>query len=266
MEMRLLYQQLTAAAAQVASGTDDRHTAVGCALWCPRSKSVVAASANTLCRGVAALPERLERPTKYTYVEHAERNVIYQCARSGRVTDGCVMSVTAFPCAECARAIVQAGVACLVAPAPCLPSLVTRWGFADAVEILREGGVHVAHGAEQLGRWKPLGGDMVRVVIESPYAGDVEANLTYARACMLDCLRRNETPYASHALYTQAGVLDDTVPEERTLGIRAGFGWRGAADKTVVYIDRGQSQGMRAGVLDAEAAGRPVEYRRLGRT
>lgn len=101
------------------------------------------------------------------------------------------------------------------------------------------------------------------VCLESPYAGDVEANLAYARACLADCLRRGEAPLASHLLYTQPGVLDDTVLEQRALGIAAGFAWNQHAAATVVYTDRGISAGMRQGIADAEHAGRPVEYRLL---
>jgi len=39
---------------------------------------------------------------------------------------------------------------------------------------------------------------MKLVVIESPYAGDIEANVKYARECMSDCLKRGEAPIASH--------------------------------------------------------------------
>jgi hypothetical protein len=60
--------------------------------------------------------------------------------------------------------------------------------------------------------------NMIPVVIESPYAGDVERNLRYVRACMRDCLLRGEAPYASHALYTQPDVLCDEIPEERQYG------------------------------------------------
>jgi len=102
------------------------------------------------------------------------------------------------------------------------------------------------------------------VIIESPYAGDVERNLRYVRACMADCLARGEAPYASHALYTQPGVLDDGVPEERRLGMRAGFAWREMADATVVYTDIGMSRGMEEGIADAVAECREVEYRTLG--
>ncbi len=104
---------------------------------------------------------------------------------------------------------------------------------------------------------------MKRVVIESPFAGDVEANLRYLRACMADCLKRDEAPYASHALYTQPGVLDDDKPVERELGIVAGFCWRDVADLTVVYTDLGVSRGMQYGVDDAIRKGRMVEYRTL---
>jgi hypothetical protein len=106
---------------------------------------------------------------------------------------------------------------------------------------------------------------MRRVIIESPYAGDVQANVTYARAAMLDCLTRGEAPYASHLLYTQVGVLDDTVPEERARGIEAGLIWGSMADATLVYIDRGISEGMRQGIARAEREGRPVEYRTIAK-
>ena len=104
----------------------------------------------------------------------------------------------------------------------------------------------------------------VCVVIESPYAGNVRLNEAYARACMRDSLARGEAPYASHLLYTQPGVLDDTIPEERAWGIAAGFAWRAAAQRTVVYTDLGISGGMHAGIADAERRGCPVEYRDLG--
>ena len=104
---------------------------------------------------------------------------------------------------------------------------------------------------------------MILVVLESPYAGDVNNNVRYARACMRDCLDRGEAPYASHLLYTQEGVLDDAIPVEREWGIQAGFAWRQVSAKTVVYTDLGMSKGMKYGILDAEKRGIPVEYRTL---
>jgi hypothetical protein len=111
------------------------------------------------------------------------------------------------------------------------------------------------------------------VVIESPFAGarwDVppdakEArNLRYLRACMADARRRHESPYASHGLLTQPGVLDDTSTEERREGIEAGFAWGRLAAARVFYLDLGMSPGMRAGLIEAHRLGQAVEYRRLG--
>ena len=109
---------------------------------------------------------------------------------------------------------------------------------------------------------------MRRVIVESPYAGDTERNLRYLRACLADCLRRGEAPFASHGLYTQPGVLDDSDPEQRKLGIEAGFAWRTMAEATIVYSDLGISRGMISGINDAERVqiddGHKIEYRELG--
>jgi hypothetical protein len=101
------------------------------------------------------------------------------------------------------------------------------------------------------------------VIIESPYAGNITRNSEYTRACMRDSLLRGESPFASHALYTQPGVLDDSITIEREMGIEAGFKWRKVADKTVVYTDFGISKGMDLGIRDAESLGQTVEYRTI---
>ena len=93
------------------------------------------------------------------------------------------------------------------------------------------------------------------VILESPYAGDIEANTRYARACLRDSLLRGEAPIASHLLYTQPGVLDDMIGEERQLGIDAGLAWKTVATASVVYTDHGISRGMQYGIDAATAAG-----------
>lgn len=104
---------------------------------------------------------------------------------------------------------------------------------------------------------------MKLVIIESPFAGDVEANIEYARKCVKDSLSRGEAPIASHLLYTQPGILDDKIPEERQWGIDAGLAWRRVADMSVVYTDRGISKGMEYGIKAAEESGISVEYRNI---
>lgn len=105
---------------------------------------------------------------------------------------------------------------------------------------------------------------MKRVVIESPYAGNYDMNEAYAELAMHDCLvNYNETPYASHLLYTRRFVLRDHVPEDRKLGIQAGFFWRDVAEKSVFYQDLGITQGMIEGIEDCEKKGNPYEVRKL---
>lgn len=100
---------------------------------------------------------------------------------------------------------------------------------------------------------------MKLVILETPYAGDVEKHLAYARKCLLDCLFRGEAPLASHLLYTQ--VLNDDNSIQRSLGIEAGLAWGQKADATVVYTDLGISTGMEIGIERAHNQGRPVEFR-----
>ena len=99
------------------------------------------------------------------------------------------------------------------------------------------------------------------VVIESPYKGKVKQNVAYAQKCMSDSLLRGECPFASHLLYTQ--VLDDTVPELRSMGMSRAFEWYRHADLMAVYIDNGISDGMKMGMEVAEKLGIEVVYRTL---
>jgi hypothetical protein len=112
---------------------------------------------------------------------------------------------------------------------------------------------------------------MRRVIIESPFAGPtpeiIARNIRYVRACMRDCLLRGESPYASHALYTLPGVLDDTKPDERKLGMEAGRAWMTIIDPELIvapYTDLGVSPGMQWGIDNAKSWGRTVDMRQLG--
>ena len=72
----------------------------------------------SLCAGFNGLPRGVtdykvrhtERPEKYFYTEHAERNNIYNAARNGIKTEGCSLYVLGYPCADCARAVIQSGI------------------------------------------------------------------------------------------------------------------------------------------------------------
>lgn len=105
---------------------------------------------------------------------------------------------------------------------------------------------------------------MKRVIVESPYAGDVERNLTYLRRALADCLKHSEAPFASHAIYTQPGVLDDAIADDRRLGISAGFEWWHSVETIAFYIDYGFSNGMKAAHARAVERGHKIELREIG--
>lgn len=104
---------------------------------------------------------------------------------------------------------------------------------------------------------------MKRVVVESPYAGDIAENEAYAKKCVLDCLKRGEAPIASHLLLTQRGLLLDTDKEQRKQGIAAGHAWILVADLVVFYLDKGLSSGMEQAAKLAREHNVPCEARSL---
>lgn len=79
-----------------------------------KNGAVLVARNGMVVRGCNDFPPRIrprtERPEKYTYIEHAERRVIYQAAREGVVTEGAVLYCLWYACPECARSIVCAGI------------------------------------------------------------------------------------------------------------------------------------------------------------
>jgi hypothetical protein len=102
---------------------------------------------------------------------------------------------------------------------------------------------------------------MERVIVESPYAGNVRRNVAYAKAALLHSLRLGEAPFMSHLLYTQ--VLDDEHPEERQMGIEAGLAWRRSMGYAAFYVDFDWSPGMRAARSLYDDEGFPYELRRI---
>ena len=84
------------------------------------------------------IEERHQRPNKYEWTEHAERNAIYNAARSGVNINNSTMYLKWFPCTDCARAIIQSGIKKLVCEKPDFSD--KRWGpkFKIAHEMLNE--------------------------------------------------------------------------------------------------------------------------------
>ena len=104
-------------ARHVATWSIDSSTRVGCVIAGPANE-VRAIGYNGLPRNVDHSPDRLERPDKYVWMEHAERNAIYTAARNGVALEGCKMYLSWFPCVDCARAAIQVGIVEIIAVEP----------------------------------------------------------------------------------------------------------------------------------------------------
>lgn len=107
--------------------------------------------------------------------------------------------------------------------------------------------------------WEPL--SMKRVIVESPYAGDIVRNVEYAKECCLDCVKRGEVPFASHLFFTQ--FLDDTNSDHRTIGMHMGYDFWDKAEEIIFYVDLGLSPGMERALAKAFMENKPVKKRSI---
>lgn len=89
----------------------DKYTQIG-AVIVGKDGEIVSTGYNSFPRGLDdGLNYRQERPEKYYWFEHAERNAIYNAARIGVSTKGTTMYLSCgLPCADCARGIINSGV------------------------------------------------------------------------------------------------------------------------------------------------------------
>ena len=131
----------------VAEWSKERGRRVGAVIVGP-DKEIRSTGFNGFPRGVNDdIEERHSRETgaKYIWSSHAERNAIYNAARIGTPLKGCVMYVPWFPCVDCAKAIIQSGIAEVVAYEPDITD--PRWGeeFVLVFDMLREAAVTVRY-------------------------------------------------------------------------------------------------------------------------
>lgn len=117
----------------------DRSTQNGAVIVSPDG-TVLACGANRFPDGVAKTAERLERPAKYSFIEHAERYAILRC---GVTIGGAIMYCPWAPCTDCARAIILAGISELVGHQEIHDKTPERWreSIATANQMLDEAGV-----------------------------------------------------------------------------------------------------------------------------
>jgi dCMP deaminase len=113
---------------------------------------------NHLVEKTRQLPERLERPHKYHYTEHAERNAIYNAAKKGILLDGATMYGPWIACVDCARAIINSGITTVVAHEDIMLKTPERWeeSIAIALGMMKESGIRMLMYKGRIGRVKAL--------------------------------------------------------------------------------------------------------------
>lgn len=109
-----LYKELLLDCYRLAQTSPDPSTQNAAFILDEVSAEVLMSDINRFPDGVSESSERWERPAKYQYIEHAERNVVYGCAKEGIKTNGKIMLVCWAACTDCARAIIQSGVKTLI--------------------------------------------------------------------------------------------------------------------------------------------------------
>lgn len=128
----------------VASWSKDRSTQVGCVIV-GSAGQILSTGYNGFPRGIDdGVDSRHERPVKYAWTEHAERNAIYNASRTGTSLEGSACYISWFPsCPDCTRGIIQSGIAVVVYGAKELDK--ERWesSFQISTEMLYEAKVQI---------------------------------------------------------------------------------------------------------------------------
>lgn len=137
-----------------ANKSKDRSVGVGAIIVGPDMEQR-SAGYNGFPRGVRDDADtRHQRPLKYEFTEHAERNAIFNAARVGTPTNGCVMYLNwwPLPCPDCARAVIQSGITTVIGPdrpfqsgvragAPTSPAKDWELSFRTTNAMFKEAGI-----------------------------------------------------------------------------------------------------------------------------
>jgi len=123
-------------AEHVATWSKDPSTQVGCVIV-DKQNRVVSLGFNGFPRGIKDLTDRYnDKETKYLFVAHAERNALDNAPLS---VEGCTLFSPLLPCNECAKSIIQKGIAKVVSYEPTEDRPHLRWDITK--QMFLEAGV-----------------------------------------------------------------------------------------------------------------------------
>jgi dCMP deaminase len=136
-------------ARHVAAWSKDKSTKLG-AVIVDDENTILSIGYNGFPRGSNDnIEERYERPQKYLYTEHAERNAIYNAVRHGVSLKGSTIYVPMFPCVDCARGIINSGIKRVITYEPNFND--ERWGdsFKVSHQLFEECGIKTVYFSDE---------------------------------------------------------------------------------------------------------------------
>lgn len=110
----------------------------------------------------------------------------------------------------------------------------------------------------------------IKVFIESPFSGDLEANRSYLFKCTTWCYTHDKAPLALHAIYpylpdgnlhsdSEVVITDQNIKlPGRDYALECNRAWREVADEIWFFMDNGLSSGMLLGLMQALLLKTPV--------
>ena len=126
----------------------DQSTQIG-AVVVGEGRNVLSTGYNSFPRGLDdSLQERQERPEKYFWIEHAERNAIYNAALEGvSLKNSTIYLTSGLPCMDCARGIVNSGIKIVWCKSVCTTKNKEKWEESQkkSLQLLNECGVEVCY-------------------------------------------------------------------------------------------------------------------------
>lgn len=133
-------------AEQVKLKSKDQNTQIG-AVIVGEDNEILSTGYNSFPRGLDDNKnERQERPEKYFWFEHAERNAIYNAARVGTpLKNSSIYLTSGLPCMDCARGIVNSGIKKVYCKQTCTTNNKEMWEEQQkrSMVLLNECGVEV---------------------------------------------------------------------------------------------------------------------------
>lgn len=129
-------------ALSISTWSKDKSTKVGVVIV--KDRQILSTGYNGFPRGINDdIQERNQRPLKYDYTEHAERNAIYNAVYNGVNIRNSILYSTFFPCVDCCRAIIQTGIIEIVTQEPINVSDQWKESFKISHDMLIEAGIKI---------------------------------------------------------------------------------------------------------------------------